>query len=361
MINPLADRSESSKGESIPDNQVAMVMPKWTLFSSLVLLSAAPVLAQGSSDSVYSVVKYIPGPDGGWDLLSVDPVAGRLYAARSNGVMAVDLKSDKVSPDIVPSNRGHDAMCIPGTTTVISTNGGANTAMLFNGGTGEVMATLPVGTKPDAVAWDPATKTAWVMTPGSGDISVVDPKSAKVIATIAVGGSLELGAADGNGRLYVNVEDKNEVAVLDTRARKVVTRFPLKGCEEPTGIVYAADVRQIVSACANGVAIVSAPNGRQIASLKVGPGPDGAAYDAVRHLAFIPSGGDGTLSILRLGFKPAVIASVATAKGARTVVLDPSTGRLYLPSAKYLPAVDGKRPAMVSGSFAIIVVAPRHT
>jgi DNA-binding beta-propeller fold protein YncE len=331
---------------------------KLILLSSLIGLAVSPLYGEEPVASRYSIVDRIPGPDGGWDLLSVDPVAKRLYVARSGGVMAVDLQTNKVSPDIVSSNRGHDAMSIPGTTTVVSTNGGANTTMLFDGVTGEVKSTLPVGTKPDAVAWDPVTKTAWVMTPGSGNISVVDPKSAKVVATIAIGGSLELGAADGNGRLYVNVEDKNEVAVLDTRAHKVIARFPLKGCEGPTGIAYAADAHQILSACANGMAIVSAPNGRQIASLKLGLGPDGAVYDATRHLAFVPSGGDGTLAIIRLGAKPAVIGSVATAKGARTVALDPATGRLYLPSAKYMPAVGGARPQMVPGSFQVLVVAP---
>ena len=333
---------------------------KSTLAAVVASLLSSGALAAPALPA-YEIVDRIAGADGGWDLLSVDPVLQRLYVARSNGVMAVDLKAGKVSPDIVPSNRGHDAMPIPGTPNVISTNGGANTATLFNGLTGEIFVTLPVGTKPDAVAWDPATKTAWVMTPGSGDISVVDPASAKVVATIAVGGSLELGAADGNGRLYVNVEDKNEVAMLDTRARKVITRFPLKGCEEPTGIAYAADTKQIVSACGNGVTIVSAPNGRQIASLKTGPGADGAVYDARRHLAFVPSGGDGTLSIIRLGAKPQVIGIIATAKGARTVALDPATGRLYLPSAQYLPANDAKRPPMVPGSFRILVVAPKSS
>jgi DNA-binding beta-propeller fold protein YncE len=228
----------------------------------MALFATSGSLAKQPAVPAYSVVADIPGPDGRWDLLSVDPVAERLYVAQSDGVLAVDLASGKATPNLVPSVRGHDAMVIPGTTRVISSNGGANTVTIFEGATGRVIATLPVGTRPDAIAWDPATRTVWVMTPGSGGISVVDPVGAKVIDTIAVGGSLELGAADGRGRLYVNVEDKNEVAVLDTRTRKVVTRFPLKVCDGPTGIAYAADAGEIVSACANGLAIVSAPDGR---------------------------------------------------------------------------------------------------
>jgi DNA-binding beta-propeller fold protein YncE len=197
------------------------------------------------------------------------------------------------------------------------------------------------------------------MNPGSGDISVVDPASAKVLATVPVGGSLELGEADGRGHLYVNVEDKNEVAVIDTRARKVVRRFPLEGCDGPTGI--AVDVRdsEIVSACGgNATAIVSSPDGRQIARLPIGEGADGAAYDPVRRVALIPGGRDGNVTILRLGPRPAVVGQVAAALSARTIAVDPSTGRAYLPSATLAPAASGERPKAVPGTFRVLVLAP---
>lgn len=326
-----------------------------------VLLAVGVIVGAASAQSSqphYAVAGDIAAPDGRWDLLSVDPASHRLYVAQSDGVLAIDLATNTATANLVPSNRGHDAMAVPGSGLVIASNGGANTVTLFDGATGKIAATLPVGTRPDAIAWDPATRTAWVMTPGSGDISVVDPFKAKVLGSIAVGGSLELGAADGRGRMYVNVEDRNEVAVLDTRDRRVISRFPLAGCDGPTGIVFAQAANEIVSACANGVAIVSAPNGRLIATLPVGKGPDGAAYDARRRLAFVPSGADGTLSVIALGPKPKVVATVATAKGARTVALDPSTGRLYLPHAQYLPASGGGRPALAPGTFHVLVVAP---
>jgi DNA-binding beta-propeller fold protein YncE len=334
------------------------VMSKLRATAALAMLATTVAFSQTATPPNYSVVARISGPDGGWDLLDVDPASGRLYVARRSGVMAVDLASGNVTPTLAVGEGMHAAMPVPGTTTVLSTNGGTNTATLFDGATGAVIATLPVGTNPDAVAWDEATKTAWVMTPGSGGISVVDPISAKVIDTIAVGGSLELGAADGMGHLFVNVEDRNEVVVLDTRARKVLRRFPLQGCEGPTGIAYAPDVKQILSACANGVAVISAPDGHRIASLAVGPRPDGAVYDAVRKLAFVPSGGDGSLYVIRLATKPEVVQRLETARGARTIALDPRTGRLYLPSARYEAAAGASRPAMVPGSFAILVVAP---
>jgi YVTN family beta-propeller protein len=321
-------------------------------------MSSVAANSQGPALPIYTVVDRIAGPDGGWDLLDVDPATARLFVARRAGVMAVDLATGKITPVLVAGDGLHASMSVPGTTRVVSTNGSSNTVTLFDGRTGEVFAKLPVGTRPDAVSWDKATGTAWVMNAGSGDISVVDPVAGKVIDTIAVGGSLELGVADGNGSLYVNVEDRNEVVVLDTRARKVLRRFPLAGCEGPTGIAFAPDQKLIVSACANGVAVIYAPDGHAVANLPVGPRPDGAVYDATRHLAFVPSGGDGSLYVIRLTPKPEVVQHLATANGARTLALDSATGRLYLPSARYAPAVGTARPAMIPGSFAVLVVAP---
>ena len=170
-----------------------------------------------------------------------------------------------------------------------------------------------------------------MMNAGDGSVTVIDPASAKALATVTVGGSLELGAADGHGRLYVNVEDRNDVAVIDTRARRLIMREPLPGCDGPTGIIYDPATRETVSACANGVAIVLSNRGTKLAALPIGKRPDGAAFDARRRVVLVPSGADGTLSVIELSPAPRVVATVATAKGARTITLDPSTGRAHPP------------------------------
>jgi YVTN family beta-propeller protein len=334
-------------------------MLKLVLVGLGAVLAAGAPLAAAPKVPTYAVVDKIAGPDGGWDLLGVDSDSHRLYVARSTAVMAVDLATGQATPALVPLNRGHGALPIPGTGRVIATNGGSDTAVVFDGATGAVVATIPTGKKPDAVAYDPATKTVWVMNAGSGDITVVDAATLAVKGTVAVGGSLELGAADGKGLLYVNVEDKNDVAVIDTRAMTLKARFPLKGCDGPTGIVYAPAAKRVLSACANGVAVVSGADGALVASLKGGPRPDGAVYDPKRDLAFVPSGGDGTLSVIKMSGTPAVLATTPTAKGARTAALDEATGRIYLPAAQYAPAVGAARPAMIPGSFTVLVVAPQ--
>jgi len=327
------------------------------LFVAALFVSAASAAA--SPQPGYRVAAQLAAGDGGWDLLSVAPADQRLYVAHGDGVTAFDLRTGMATDRIVAGQRVHAALAIPGTHDVLSTNGETNTATLFDGLTGKIRATIPTGTKPDAAAYDPATRTIWIMNPGSGNVTVVDPVSAKVVATVPVGGSLEMGEADGRGRMYVNVEDKNDVAILDTRARKLVRRFPLEGCEGPSGIAIDSKRNEIVSACGDSaVAIISAPDGKQIARLPIGKGADGAAVDPVRGLALVPGGRDGTLTIIRLGPKPAIVATVQTAVSARTIAVDATTGRAYLPSATLAPAPAGERPKAVPGSFRVLVVTP---
>jgi YVTN family beta-propeller protein len=303
-------------------------------------------------------VDTIAAGDGGWDLLSVAPADQRLYVARGDGVTAIDLSTGKVTDRIVPGQRVHAALAIPGTHDVLSTNGETNSALLFDGLTGKVRATIPTGTRPDAAAYDPVTRTVWVMNPGSGDVTIIDPATAKVLATVPIGGSLEMGEADGRGHLFVNVEDKNEVAVLDTRERKVERRFPLDGCDGPTGIAIDSEANEMISACGNGVAIVSAPDGRRIASLPIGKGADGAAFDPLHHLFLVPAGRDGNLTVIRAGSSPIVVEQVTTAVSARTIAVDSSTGHAYLPSATLSPAAAGERPKPVPGTFRVLDVGP---
>jgi YVTN family beta-propeller protein len=325
----------------------------------LTLLACATALVGATAPAAsYRLAATIAGPDGGWDLTSVDPVARRLYVARSEAIEAIDLDTNRVTPAVVPAQRGHAALAIPGTREVISTNGNSNNATIFDGRTGAIRAVVATGKKPDDVAYDPLTHTLWVMNADGGDISVIDPVAAKVIETIPVGGSLELGAADGQGRMFVNVEDHNDVAVFDTRTRKLIKRFPLAGCDGPTGIAYDPDHKWLVSACANGKAIISTRDGRQIANITIGRGPDGALFDRRRHVALIPSGGDGTLAVIAMTGTPHLTETVKTAKSARTAALDSVTGRIYLSSATYDPPVGKERPKMIAGSYRVLVLEP---
>jgi DNA-binding beta-propeller fold protein YncE len=190
-----------------------------------------------------------------------------------------------------------------------------------------------------------------------GAVTLVDPKARKAVGEIQIGGTLEEGAADGTGRGFVAVESAHEIAVLDLKAQKVAARWPLPGCDGPTGLAYNPHDRMLIAACDGATAIVSTTDGKVVAMLPTGKGADGAVYDPKARLAFVPAGRDGTLAVIGFpGGKPEVVETVPTQKGARTIALDERTGRLYLPSATYVVSAQTGRPTPVSGTFQVIVV-----
>jgi YVTN family beta-propeller protein len=326
---------------------------------ALTVVTAAQALA-AAGPAPMKIVDRIAGPDGGWDYANFDPVHRRLYVAHGAAVTAIDVDTGKVTPALVAAQRAHSALPLPGGDELLVTNGGANTATLVDAMTGVVRATVATGQNPDAALFDPASGLAFVMNGRSGDITLIDAKAAKAVGGIPVGGKLEFGATDGQGRVFVNVEDKGEIAVIDTAARTVVAHWAMVGCDEPSGLAYAADVRLLIAACANGKAeVVSSVSGKIVASLPVGEEPDAVFYDAQRHLAYVPSGGAGTLSVIAVHGPTdvAVIETVATKPGARTGTFDPQTGKVYLPSADYdPPAQPGGRRSAKSGTFSVLVL-----
>ncbi len=338
------------------------------LFKRSILATATAVLLlQSTAASAryfaeLKIVDHIKGADGGWDYATIDAAAHRLYVARPDGVMMVNTTDKTVTNTLVEGKRVHGILMIPGTTTAMSTNGETDSVTVFDTATAKISGTIKTGKKPDAIVWEPKNALVAVMNGKSGDVSLIDPKSAAVVGTIMVGGALEFAAPDGKGLLYVNIEDKSEIAVLAIAARKVVRRIALKGCEEPTGLAYEPTTGLLVSACANSMAkVVDAQSGKIVATLAIGPSPDAAILDAARKWVFIPSGGDGSLSVIALNSKAnaKVIAKIKTHKGARTGAYDDTTGNLYLPTADYAPAVGKERPKPLPGSFEITVVSTR--
>jgi DNA-binding beta-propeller fold protein YncE len=329
------------------------------LFAATALTLAAAT-AQ-AAEPAPKVVAHIPGLDGGWDYADVGADPHRLYVARADGVMAVDLDSGKVTDKLVPGQRVHSALSLPGTDLVLSTNGDSNTAVLFHGRDGSVVATLPTGKKPDGAVFDRASGLVAVMDGAAGDITLIDPRMAAVVGSIQVGGKLEAAAVDGQGHLFVNVENASELAEVDLKARRPVARHKLDGCEGPTGLVYSPKAKLLLSACGNGVAKIVSPDGKPVAALKVGEDPDAAIYDAARDLVFVPSPANGgTLSVIALsGGAPRVVATAATETGARTGAFDAKTGRVYLPAAKAMMKSPTGRSVPAPGAFEIVVLETR--
>jgi YVTN family beta-propeller protein len=330
-------------------------MRRWIVGALSLLATAGAAQAAGSG---HKVIDRIAGPDGGWDYVRVDTDRNRVLVARGVSIMAVDLASKAVTPGLAPGARLHDAMPVNGGAELLVTNGGTNTAVFVDAKTGATLATVPTGKNPDAAAFDAHSGLALVMDHSSGQVTLIDPKTHKVVATIDVGGDMEAAAVDGTGRAYVNIEDKNQIAVIDIAARKVLARYALTGCDGPTGLAYDAQDKLLIAACDGTTDVVQAATGKVLQTLPTGKGADGIAFDPARHLAFVPAGGAGTLSVV--AFKnghASIVETVPTRKGARTIALDPRTGRVYLPSAEYGPApAGGGRPPMTPGSFQLLVV-----
>lgn len=322
-----------------------------------VLLAASALALVTTSVSAASVIKRIQGVDGPWDYASIDPASNRLFVARGDGVMVADLATGAVTNTFVPGARVHAAFVMAGTGMGLSTNGTTNSVTLFDAKTGAVKAQIPVGEKPDAAVWDAAAHRAYVMNGKSGTVSIVDPDAAKVTGTVPVGGALEFAAVDGHGHLYVNVEDKSEIAFIDVAGRKVTRRVKLAGCEEPSGLALTRQ-GTLIAACANGIAkSVDSATGTVLGDIAIGPRPDATLYDAQRDRAYIPSGGDGTLSVIDTSAAlPRKIDTVVTQTGARTGAVDPATGNIYLPAARYPASKGEERPKAVPGSFEVLVV-----
>ncbi len=333
------------------------------MLASLAVLTLAggAVAANGASGTSFKIVKRIPGPDGFWDYASFDPVHRRLFVAHGDSIMTIDVDTGKVNPHFAEASRSHAVLPLDGGRKLLTTNSGDQTARIFDTATGALKAKIPTAMDPDAAIYDPATRHAMVIDGDAGKVTVIDPVAGKAVGEITVGGGLEFPAVDGRGRLYLNVEDKSEIAVVDTRAGKVVGHYPLPGCQRPTGLALTTQ-GLLISACANGVApVLSAATGKLVASIKIGPRPDAVIYDRDRGLAYIPSGGDGTLSVLSVRSPASVqlVAQVPTQAGARTGALDPKTQHIFLPTAKFTPPpAPGQRPGFVPGSFEVLELGP---
>jgi len=326
--------------------------------AALCLGVCAAASAAQAAGSGYRVIDRVSGPDGGWDYVRVDPANNRVLVAHGGSVIALDIATKKVTPGLAPGAVLHDPLPVNGGAEVLVTNGGTAEAVFYNAKSFAEVARVKTGVGPDAAAFDGKSGLVLVMDHRGGDVTLIDPKAHKAVGSIVVGGDLEAAAVDGAGRAFVNVENKNEIAVLDLAKRTVVTRYPLAGCDGPTGLAYDAADKQLIAACDGATVVLDAATGKIVATLPTGKGADGVAFDPKQHLAFVPAGRDGTLSVVSVAKgKASIVDTVKTEVSARTIGLDPRDGRVYLPSAEFgLRPAGGGRPPMVPGSFKILVV-----
>ncbi len=318
-----------------------------------------------AADPGYQVVKKLQlGGEGFWDYLTVDSAARRLYISRGTHVMVVDIETDKLVGDIPDTPGVHGITFAPELNRGFISNGQANTATIFDLKTLKVLGQVKTGTNPDAILYDPASKKVFTFNGRSHDATAFDAATGEVASTIPLGGKPEFAAANGTGKVYVNIEDTSEVVEIDSRKLAAVRRFSLKPGEEPSGMGMDVAHHRLFSGCHNKMmTVLDTESGKLLGTVPIGEGVDGNGFDPVTELAF-SSNGEGTLTVVRESSpgKFEVAETVSTQRGARTMAIDPKTHLVYLPTAEFAPPASGtpsgqrQRPAMIKDSFVVLVV-----
>jgi YVTN family beta-propeller protein len=334
----------------------------------LTLLTAALFalpLAAAAANPGYHVVKSVTlGGDGGFDYLNLDPDSGYLYITRGTHLMVVDVDAGKVLADITGLTGIHGTAFVGGKAYI--SEGGANKVTVVDTKTFAKLSEIPIsGMNPDGIMYDAASKRVFTFNGRSNDATAIDPATGTVVGTIALGGKPEAASSDETGTIYVNVESTNELVAIDAKALKVKARYPLTGCESPTGQAMDVAHGRIFAVCDGGVmAVADAKSGKVVTTVKIGNGPDAARFDAATGEVFSSNGQSGTLTVVHEDSpdKYTVLDNVETARGARTLEQDPKTHRVFVVTADYQPAAaptaenPRPRPIPVPGSFRLIVL-----
>jgi YVTN family beta-propeller protein len=327
-----------------------------------LLASAAP------TNDGYQFLNEIPiGGEGGWDVLTIDSAAQRLYLSHATKVVVVDLNKNAIVGEIADTPGVHAFVAVPEFKRGFSSNGKENKSGVVDLTTLKTISKIDTGQNPDAVASDSKRHEVYVFNHRGNSATVIDAKEAKVVATVSLGGNPEFPVVDENaGRIYVNIEDKSEVDVIDGAKHEVIAHWPLAPGEEPTGIALDAAHHRLFAACHNKMMVMlDTESGKVIANVSIGAGTDGCAFDDATQLAFA-SCGDGSITIAREESpdKLTVLQTLKTERGARTIALDPKTHRIYLPTAQFQPApspspgASPARPTIVRNTLKLLVYGP---
>jgi hypothetical protein len=332
-----------------------------TLFSS----RGTEVVAQTAATDPPKVHKIAVGGEGGWDYLSVDTDARRLYVSRGDRVVVLDLDTEVVVGELANTPGVHGVAVAPEFGKGFTSNGRDSTVTVFDLKTLKPTGSVKASGVPDAILYDPASKRVFTFNHRTDDTTAIDAESATVVGTMPCGGEPEAAVADGKGHIFVNVRSKSEIAEFDAKTLKVLNRYPLAPGTRPNGLAIDAKNRRLFSTCGNQkMVVMDADKGTVVAALDIGRGSDGCIFDPAKGLAYSSNGGDGTMTVVGESSpgQYKVVSTITTQAGARTMTLDPKTHRLYLSAASPAPAPAGGQPktkgrrGYAPGSFVIVVV-----
>src|SRR5262245_32667056 len=320
-----------------------------------VLVPVSVVLGAATGYHVLGEIKV--GGEGGWDYLTVDSAARRLYISHATHVIVVDLDTKKVVGAIPDTPGVHGIAIAPELNKGFISNGRGNSVTVFDLKTLKAIGTTPAGENPDSIRYDAVSGRVFAFNGRSKNATAIDARSGNAVATIPLPGKPEFSVADGKGRVYVNIEDTNEIVEIDAAKAAVAKKYALVGCDGPSGLAIDTKNRRLFSVCSNRVMAISDPDaGKVLATPAIGAGSDGAAFDAALGYAF-SSNGDGTLTVVQqTGGKWDVLDNIATERGGRTIAVDEKTHKVYVPTAKTAPSTGGGRATYLPDTFKVMVI-----
>jgi DNA-binding beta-propeller fold protein YncE len=325
----------------------------------LLLAVSLPALAQTN----WKVAKTLPiGGQGSWDYLTVDPATHRLFVPRSTHTLIIDADSGKTLGDVPGQKSAHGVAIVPEVGRGFITDGGGDGAIvIFDLKTYATLGKIAAQPDADGIIYDPSIGRVLVVS-GDGGVLMsfkpnIDPTSGKIDPPIALGGKPEFLAADGKGKVYINLEDKDQVAVVDFKAAKVIARWPVAPGGSPVGMAMDTKTRRLFIGCRKPqkLIVMSADTGKVLSDLPIGAGVDATKVDAGQAFASCRDGSLAVASETSPG-KFEIVQTAKTPQGARTMGIDPTTHRIYLPTAEFETGSTGK-PAAKPGTFMIVVVA----
>jgi len=328
-----------------------------------VLFSVAVAVCR--ADGPYHFIKDIPvGTDGFWDGLIVDSAAQRLYVSHATQVVVIDLVKDMVIGEITNTPGVHDIAVAPKLNRGFVSNGREAKASIVDLKTLQTISKVDTGPNPDAILFEPGQNEVYAFNGRGQSATVIAADSGKVITTIPLGGKPEFAEADpAASRVFDNLEDKSEVAAIDTKTHQVVNRWPIAPGESASGIAIDTKNHRLFLGCDNQLMVMmDSTDGKVLATVPIGEGVDGAAFDPGTQLAFASCGQSAAVTIAREeGDKLTAVQTLKTERGARTMALDPATHKIYLPTAQFEVSTNQvaggprQRPKMVPGTFKILV------
>jgi DNA-binding beta-propeller fold protein YncE len=304
-----------------------------------ITIAAFGLLVSGMSclaADTYKFIKDIPIPGRAqWDYLRVDADAHRLYVSHGTKVEVIDLDKGTIIGAIEGTPGVHGMAIVPKLGKVFTSNGQEAKASVVDIKTLQTLSKVSTGANPDSILYEETQNEVYTFNGRGKSVTAFKADTGEVVATIDVGGKPESAAADGKaGQIYVNIEDKNEVVVIDIKAHKVVNRWPIAPGAAATGMAFDAEHHRLFLGCDNKkMVMMDSTNGKVVTTIPVGAGVDACSFDPATQLVFASAGEDGTTTIAKVnGDQLTVVQTLKTAGGARTMTLNPVTHEIYLPA-----------------------------